>query len=252
MPVIPSPYAIYSHTTSGGNILRRAMRLLGVLATGENPSASEMADGMEAMNQMLDQWNSEMFTVPSLFRFEFPMIVGTQTYTIGPGTSVDIVAPIRLEDGQVFLKDLSIEMGLRSYTVEEWSAIPLKDTQGRPAGFYYEKINPFSRLNFWPIPNRDFTIVLWIETLLAQIWSPQAQFSLPQSYAKALAYNLAIEIAPEYARDITLAVAHGAEESLADLKRINTKVPTLATDSGTHPGDPQYVAGLFGIPYVGR
>jgi hypothetical protein len=252
MPVIPSPYAVYTHTTSGGNIIRRAMRLLGVLATGEEPSAAEMTDCLEALNQMLDQWNSQPLTIPALFRYDTTLAAGTQTYTIGAGGDIDIEAPIRLQEEDVFLQDGDLELPIHAYSQEEWAGIPLKGTSGRPQGFYYEKIQPFARINLWPIPDRGFGLVLYLEVLLTQIFSPQSKFSLPQAYAKAMVFNLAVDLAPEFQRSVTPEIAEGASSAMGDLKRVNMEIPLLRCESGSNSGDPQYISALFGIPYVGK
>ena len=36
-----------------------ALRLLGVLAEGETPSAATSQDALAALNQMIDSWNTE-------------------------------------------------------------------------------------------------------------------------------------------------------------------------------------------------
>ena len=46
-------------STSAGDIINGALRLLGMLAEGETPSANTSTDALAAMNQMLDSWNTE-------------------------------------------------------------------------------------------------------------------------------------------------------------------------------------------------
>jgi len=40
-------------------LIKRAMRSLGVLHTGEEPSADEAADALQDLNEMLNQWRDE-------------------------------------------------------------------------------------------------------------------------------------------------------------------------------------------------
>ena len=46
-------------TYTAGEQINRALRLLGVLAEGETPSASVSQDSLMALNQMIDSWNTE-------------------------------------------------------------------------------------------------------------------------------------------------------------------------------------------------
>ena len=50
-------------TYTAGDQINRALRLLGVLAEGETPSASESQDALMALNQMIDSWNTERLSV---------------------------------------------------------------------------------------------------------------------------------------------------------------------------------------------
>lgn len=249
MPVIPSPYAIYQHVTSGGNLIKRAMRMLNLLMAGENPSASETADGLEALNSMIDSWNTESMVIPSLFRTEFVLTSGVQVYTIGPGANIDLSPPVRFGQQTLFIKDGTVEVPLVPYNQQEWALIPLKDTQSRPLYYYYEKVQPNAKLNFWPVPDQAWPLILYTETQLAQIVSAQTSFSLPPSYAKALAFNLAVDLAPEYARSIPPEIAEGATTAKANLKRANQSTPLLSCDVPGASG-PVDISALFGIPSI--
>lgn len=59
------------------DIVTRSMRLLGVLQSGENPSAEESEDGMAALNDMLNAWADQGV---DLEFFEFTSINDTVPY----------------------------------------------------------------------------------------------------------------------------------------------------------------------------
>jgi hypothetical protein len=48
---------------TAGDIINGSLRLLGVLAEGEVPSAETSQDALRAMNQMIDSWNTERLSV---------------------------------------------------------------------------------------------------------------------------------------------------------------------------------------------
>ena len=49
--------------TTAGDIIDGSLRLLGVLAEGETPSAETAQDALAAMNQMIQSWNTERLAV---------------------------------------------------------------------------------------------------------------------------------------------------------------------------------------------
>jgi hypothetical protein len=48
---------------TAGETINGALRLLGVLAEGETPSAETSQDALRAMDQMIDSWNTERLSV---------------------------------------------------------------------------------------------------------------------------------------------------------------------------------------------
>ena len=50
-------------TYTAGEQINRALRLLGVLAEGETPSAAVSQDCLMALNQMIESWNTERLSV---------------------------------------------------------------------------------------------------------------------------------------------------------------------------------------------
>ena len=48
---------------TAGETINGSLRLLGVLAEGETPSAETSEDALRAMNQMIDSWNTERLAV---------------------------------------------------------------------------------------------------------------------------------------------------------------------------------------------
>ncbi len=49
--------------TTANEQINGALRLLGVLAEGETPSAETSQDALAALNQMIDSWNTERLSV---------------------------------------------------------------------------------------------------------------------------------------------------------------------------------------------
>lgn len=69
-------------------IITRAMKDIGAVAAGEQPTPDEAKDGLEMLNDMLDQWSNENMMVYNYTEIIFPVVQGQTQYTIGPSGDV--------------------------------------------------------------------------------------------------------------------------------------------------------------------
>lgn len=70
------------------DIITRAMKDIGALAAGEVPTADEAQDGLDMLNDMIDQWSNESMMVFYRTEIVFNTVQNTVQYTLGPGGSV--------------------------------------------------------------------------------------------------------------------------------------------------------------------
>lgn len=248
MPILSSPNAYYTFQTTGAKILKRALRLIKAIDAGETLSAQEQSDGIETLNAMLDAWNSEKLTVPSLGRREFTITEGTATYSLGPSGDFDCPQVVKIEDGDAFLKQDLIELPIRVLTQEQWGRIGVKSTTGWPRHLWYEMAAPRGNVNFFPVPQAGFTFVLYTRQLLAQISRPEETFQLLPGYPNAITHNLAIELAPEYGKSAPPEVIAIAARSLASIKRNNMKPMILGCDPALTAGNGTQFARMVVAP----
>jgi hypothetical protein len=89
-------------TTSAGDQINGALRLIGQLAEGETPSAATSADALTAMNQMLDSWSSERLSVFSTQDQVFTWPASTATRTLGPTGDFVGNRPVLVDDSTYF------------------------------------------------------------------------------------------------------------------------------------------------------
>ena len=68
-------------------IISRALKDIGALASGETPTADEAQDAFDMLNDLLDQWTNEDMMVFNVTEIIFPIIPGQVQYTIGPDPS---------------------------------------------------------------------------------------------------------------------------------------------------------------------
>jgi len=66
------------------DIISRALKDIGALASGETPNPDEAQDAFDMLNDIIDQWSNEDMMVFNVTEIIWPIISGQVQYTIGP------------------------------------------------------------------------------------------------------------------------------------------------------------------------
>lgn len=215
------------------DLIAASLRLLGVLASAESASASEATDGLNSLNDLLDSWSNENLFIPNSVREVFALTVSKQIYTMGPSGDFSTTRPIEIQNVLVQLagSNPAVEVPLQIVTQDEYAAITVKGLSSQyPVAVYSEGTYPLETLNLWPSPNTGVNLVIYSAKPLANISNLSTTLSLPPGYQRALKYNLAIELAPEYGRQPSEVVVAEAANSRAAIKRKNSKPKFLQVD----------------------
>ncbi len=235
MPVLLSPYAIYQHNTTGKKLVKAALRKLGVIESGQELNGNELADALEEINRMLDNWNTEKLLVHVLNRGARTITAATSTLEIGPGGNLDQIRPQKIEPGQAFMKQGNIEYPVDVWLLNRWTSIRDKTITGRPYILYYEANHPLGKIFLYPVTDQSYGFILYSWNLLGQISNINQAMAFPPGYADAIMYELAIRLAPEYGKTVPAVVAVAAVQTKANVKRINMKTPELRVDPALVP-----------------
>ena len=70
------------------DIISRAMKDIGALASGETPAPEEAQDAFDMLNDMIDQWSNEDMMIFYKTEIVYPITPGQTQYTIGPGGQI--------------------------------------------------------------------------------------------------------------------------------------------------------------------
>lgn len=198
------------------------MRLLEKLVDGDTSSPTEYASGLVALNAMVDSWRNDSLNCFATRTEAVTMVAATSSYTIGPSGSLNTTRPVKIEAAWIDSGGLSYQVEILSDT--DYDAIPFKASTGDfPSGVNYRATMPTGTLKVWPVPIRASTLNL-------RTWTPFTAFaaitdtvSLPPGWEEALAFNLAIEISSEFSAPVAPSVSKRATESLASIKRVNSR-----------------------------
>lgn len=212
-------------------IIRGSLRVLGVLAASESPKAADEADALSTLNDMLDSWAGERLTLFATLRSTHSLVSGLTPHTIGTGGTFNTTRPVRIERASLIPQlATGTEIPLDLLTDAKWQTTQGKDSEGKPTALWVENSYPLMKLHLWPIPVNTDTLVLYSWLQLGRFASAAVDFDMPPGYARAIRFNLAKELAPEYGVALSGEAMDIANESKAMVKRLNYKPSYLRCD----------------------
>jgi hypothetical protein len=217
------------------DLIRGSLKLIGVLAVGETPTAEELQDALSVLNDMLGSWSLESLTLFAQQIQRFGLISGMQQYTLGATGGFEAVRPTGIQTAGIEIYGSNpIEIPIRVLSQNQWANIPVKSVSGRPTAVYIDYNYPLANVYVWPVPDATpYELILYSSIAHVGFTSINDPLQLPPGYAKALRYNLAVELAPEYGRSLNEAVIAGAVEGKENIKRANIKPQYLDSDFET-------------------
>lgn len=204
--------------TTARTIIKKAMQKVGALVKSENPSSDEANDGLDALNALIDSWGNDSLNVYARAWETFPL-TSSASYTIGTGGDFNTVRPTNIV--AAYLRSGTVDYPIEVIDDEAYSTIVFKSLQGISYFLNYDNAYPLGIIRLYPVPSGSYSIFLLTEKALTQFTDLDTNLSMPPGTERALIYNLAIELAPEYGQQVSGEVASMAAESLG---LIRTKV----------------------------
>jgi len=208
---------------SAGDQINRALRLLGVLAEGETPSAAVSTDALTALNQMIDSWNTERLAVYATQDQVFTWPAGQITRTLGPTGDFVGNRPVLIDDS-TYYRDTgtNVSFGIKLINQQQYNGIAVKTvTSTYPQVMWVNMEYPNISMTVYPRPTRELEWHIVSVEELSQPATLATELSFPPGYLRAFTYNLAMEIAPEFGVEPSPQVKRIAMTSKRNLKRIN-------------------------------
>ena len=210
-------------STTAGDQINGALRLIGQLAEGETPSAATSQDALTAMNQMIDSWSIERLAVFSTQDQVFMWPPGAISRTLGPTGDFVGNRPVLLDDSTYFRDPASgISFGIKIINQQQYDGIAVKTvTSTYPQVIWINMNYPDIEMYIYPVPTKVLEWHFISVTELDQPATLATVLSFPPGYLRAFRYNLACEIAAEFGVEPSPQVSRIAMTSKRNLKRIN-------------------------------
>jgi len=209
--------------TTAGDQINGALRLLGVLAEGETPSAATSQDALFALNQMIDSWGTEKLSTFTTQEQVFSWLPGRISQTLGPSGDFVGDRPVLMDDATYFVDaSTGISYGIKLINQQQYDGIAVKNvTSTFPQVMWINTNYPNIDMHVYPVPTK---VLEWHFISAAQLAQPATLATplyFPPGYMRAFRYNLACEMAPEFGMEPPPTVGRIAMASKRNLKRIN-------------------------------
>ena len=189
-------------TVTRDQIIAGALRLCGAVALGETPTANQVTEASEALNMLVKAWNADGMALWAIKKYDLPLTLSANSYTIGVGQTVNIPKPLKVI--QAILHDTSsnVDIPMRILTRDEYNRLGNKTTTGQPIQIYYDPQRDYGTLYTFPAADAtsvsrkqiQFTYMRPFEDFDASTDEPD----FPQEWFEALKYGLASRLAGEY------------------------------------------------------
>jgi hypothetical protein len=202
-------------------LITSSLRLINVGQPGETPNADELVDGLITLNTLIDNWRALHPIVYTKRTETFTLTAGQGNYTIGAGGDFDTERPVKIESAGV-IQDNGLRTDLTLVTSKMFASIPEKSAEAmQPLVLYIDNDYPIAKIQLNPVPKLSTTtleLVMWSDLMPFELADV---FDMPPAYLKAIRYNLAVDLAPEYEREPSPLVISEAQKSLAALAGLN-------------------------------
>ncbi len=208
------------------DLIRATLRLIGAVSSSETPNADESSDALEALNLMLGSWGASRFLSASTGKVTKTM-TGASSYTIGVSGDINTTRPTAIYNAFWSTGGLDYPLSILDYS--DYENIGIKTIGGIPEYIVLKPDNPLSTIYLFPVPANG--------TLTLDNIRPATDLTLaddlpyPPEWIRALKFNLAVEISPEFGFTISPELALLAQESKAIVLRSMVTVPLAKFDA---------------------
>jgi hypothetical protein len=210
-------------TYTAGDQINGALKLLGVLAESETPSAATSQDALVTLNQMIDSWSTERLSTFNTVDQTFTWPVDLITRTLGPTGNFVGARPVLLDDATYFRDpSTNVSFGIKMINQQQYNGIAVKTvTSTYPQVMFTNMTFPDITMTVYPKPTRPLEWHFISAQVLDQPATLATELYFPPGYMRAFRYNLACELAPEFGVEPSQQVSRIAMTSKRNLKRIN-------------------------------
>lgn len=190
----------YDFSINRDQLIYGALRLAGVIAQGETPTASQVSDAAVSLNMLVKAWMADGMPLWAISTVAIPFVAGQNTYTIN---SPKLLKPIQAWNRQTAS---NVDIPVRMISRQEYNILGNKSTTGNPIQIFFNPNRDSTEIKVFPTPDATAQAQ---NTLYIVAQRPYQDFDtatdtpdFPQEWYEAVKYGLAVRLAGEYNIDI--------------------------------------------------
>ncbi len=235
MPVVLLPFPPLTARTAL-QLIRDALALTNAVGADQTLTADETADGLRALNDLIEDWSTQNLAVYGLADQAFNTVANQATYTVGVGGNWATNRPVRIND-PAYATVQSVTFPYNSITQRDYDLISYKSQPGGGTDlnqvYLYVNEYPLGLVTLWPVPDSIFPITFSVDLIIDSVPTAATVLEFPPGYMKGFKYALAVELAPIFGKRMVNYpdVQSIANKTLGNIKRANMKPSLLQFDS---------------------
>jgi len=185
-----------AYSTTRDDIIKRALRLIGALAQGETPTATQVTEAAVALNGLVKAWAADGMPLWAITEKTLPFVSGQRVYTLS--------TPKPLKVLQVWNHNITskVDIPMRIVTQAEYNILGNKTSAGNPIQVYYDPRRDTGEMHVFPVPTtveQSANILYYICQIPFEDFNTSTDApDFPQEWYDAVTYGLATRLAPEY------------------------------------------------------
>jgi len=201
------------------DIIKRALRILGVVAQGETPTTDQVTEASYALNTLVKAWQADGMPLWAIKEQTIPLVAGQAVYTL------QSPKPLKVLQAWNHVTASSVDIPMRILTQDEYNRLGNKTTPGCPIQIYYDPRRNTGELHTFPVATSveasGNTIHIVYQSTYEDFDTATDNPDFPQEWYDALAYGLATRLAPEYGLDIAARKTLWQEMSVIKQEALN-------------------------------
>lgn len=215
------------------DIIDQAFIDLGVIQPGETITAAMLANAFLVLKQMYSGWSADRLMAYLIYHQAFTLVAGTSKYTVGTtGSLVATARPVAITGWQSAIGNIStggVVMNFDEFRAKYQNLTGKRSqlAEAVAADFLFPNIN----IEVYPTPDTSpGTLTLDYYSPLVEFAATSTSLTLPDGYEAALHTNLALALAPQYARvgGVTPELLKAAQDAKAFIVQKNAAILGLS------------------------